>query len=209
MAPPTIVDEGAPSTTGISQHSDLARFLRSWLSAPLRVAAVAPSGKALAHLMTREITSESGPVLELGPGTGVFTRALLERGVRQEDLTLIEYGSDFAIMLRERFTHARVLCMDAADLRRRRLFSGSPVGAVVSGLPLLSMPTRKVMYILSGILDCLRADGAIYQFTYGPRCPIPDLILDSLRLKATRVGWTILNVPPAAVYRITRRTNRH
>nr|WP_145959221.1 rRNA adenine N-6-methyltransferase family protein [Rhizobium sp. ACO-34A] len=192
--------------TSITNRSDFGRFFRSWLANPLQVAAVAPSGKALANLMTREISPQTGPVLELGPGTGAFTRALIERGVREEDLTLIEYGEVFAGMLQDRFSDARVIRMDAADLARRRLFTGQPVGAVVSGLPLLSMPTRKVMYILSGVLDCLRADGAIYQFTYGPRCPIPDLILDRLRLRSTRVGGTMRNMPPAAVYRLTRRT---
>lgn len=192
--------------TVISHRSDFGRFFRSWLANPLQVAAVAPSGKALAELMTREISPETGLVLELGPGTGAFTRALLGRGVREEDLTLIEYGEEFAGMLEDRFPQARVMRMDAADLTRQRLFKGQSVGAVVSGLPLLSMPKRKVMYILAGAFECLRPGGAFYQFTYGPRCPISDLVLDRYRLKATRIGRTIRNVPPAAVYRITRRS---
>jgi phospholipid N-methyltransferase len=68
---------------------DVLFFLRAWTCHPLRVAAIAPSGTALAELITREIAPTCGAVLELGPGTGVFTRALLARGVREEDLTLV------------------------------------------------------------------------------------------------------------------------
>jgi phosphatidylethanolamine/phosphatidyl-N-methylethanolamine N-methyltransferase len=191
--------QGAPSTRG---HAG--RFLRSWLADPLRVGAVAPSGRALSRLITGEIGAETGPVLELGPGTGVFTQALIDRGVRQADLTLVEYGVEFAEILRRRFPAARTVCMDAAQLSRRRLFVGQPVGAVVSGMPMLSMPIPKVMRILAGVAACLRPAGALYQFTYGPRCPIPDIVLDRFGLRATRLGRTLRNLPPAAVYRIAR-----
>ena len=185
--------------------ADFFRFFWSWTSDPLRVAAIAPSGESLARAMTREIGPSDGPVLELGAGTGVFTRALLAQGVRESDLTLIEYGSDFMRMLQLRFPQARVLWMDASQLGQYGLFPAANVGAVVSGLPLLSMSPRKVMSILNGAFGYLKPAGAFYQFTYGPRCPVPRPILDRLGLKATRVGGTVRNLPPAAVYRITRR----
>ena len=95
--------------------------------------------------------------------------------------------------------------MDASQLGNCDLFPGATVGAVVSGLPLLSMSTRKVMSILSGAFSHVRPAGSFYQFTYGLRCPVPRPILDRLGLKATRTGATVRNIPPAAVYRITRR----
>ncbi len=82
----------------------------------MRVAAVAPSGPVLARLITREIMPDVGPVLELGPGTGVFTRALLARGVPESHLTLIEFGPEFARLLAERFPQARVVSIDAARI---------------------------------------------------------------------------------------------
>jgi phosphatidylethanolamine/phosphatidyl-N-methylethanolamine N-methyltransferase len=130
---------------------------------------------------------------------------LLTRGIHEADLTLIEYGFDFAQLLQSRFPQARVLRMDASQLAGRELFHGAIVGAVVSGLPLLSMPPRKVMAILAGAFGYVRPNGAFYQFTYGPRCPIPRPILDRLGLRAKRIGATVRNLPPAAVYRITRR----
>lgn len=200
-----IAIDGDQVVTAVSAYSDYFQFFRSWVSDPLRVAAVAPSGGSLSRLITKEIVPSDGPVLELGPGTGVFTQALLERGIRESDLTLIEYGSEFASMLQHRFPQARVLWMDASKLARYELFAEATVGAVVSGLPLLSMSPRKVMSILSGAFGYIRPEGGFYQFTYGPRCPVPHSMLDRLDLKATRIGGTVRNLPPAAVYRIARR----
>ncbi|OKO88345.1 SAM-dependent methyltransferase [Bradyrhizobium sp. NAS80.1] len=185
--------------------NDFLSFFLSWLSAPRRVGAIAPSGAALADLITREITAATGPILELGPGTGAFTHKLLKRGVRQEDLTLIEYGSDFMKLLQVRFPGARVLWMDAARLAAERLYDGAPVGAVISGLPLLNMSTRKVVSIVGGAFTHIRPGGAFYQFTYGVSCPIPRPVLDRLGLRAKLVDRAMLNVPPAAVYKLTRR----
>ncbi|WP_050626416.1 class I SAM-dependent methyltransferase [Bradyrhizobium viridifuturi] len=184
---------------------DLLSFFTAWMAAPGRVGAIAPSGAALAELITRDINANTGPVLELGPGTGAFTYQLLKHGVRQQDLTLIEYGSDFMRLLQLRFPGARVLWMDAARLASERLYDGAPVGAVVSGLPLLNMSPRKVISIVGGAFSYMRPGGAFYQFTYGMRCPIRRPILDRLGLRATLVDRAILNVPPAAVYRLTRR----
>ncbi|MEO9337154.1 phospholipid methyltransferase [Mesorhizobium sp. SB112] len=183
-------------------------FFRAWLAEPLRVAAVTPSGRALSALMTAEISADTGPVIELGPGTGVFTHALIQRGVAEPNLVLIECGSDFAAKLRVRFPSARTMQMDAAKLRHIKLFDRTLAGAVLSGLPVLSMPARKVIAILDGAFGHLHPEGAFYQFTYGPRCPIPRSLLDRMGLKATHVGHTFANIPPAAVYRIRRRTPR-
>jgi phosphatidylethanolamine/phosphatidyl-N-methylethanolamine N-methyltransferase len=184
---------------------DLFSFFLAWMSAPGRVGAIAPSGSALADLITSEITASSGPILELGPGTGAFTYQLLRRGVRQQDLTLVEYGSDFMKLLQVRFPGARVLWMDAARLAAERLFDDAPVGAVVSGLPMLNMSTRKIISIVGGAFNYMRPGAAFYQFTYGMRCPVPRRVLDRLGLKAKLIDRAILNVPPAAVYRLTRR----
>ncbi|MBS7532415.1 SAM-dependent methyltransferase [Ancylobacter sonchi] len=188
--------------------SDILTFLRSWAAEPVRVGAVAPSGSALADLITSDIGPHTGPVIELGPGTGVFTARLLTRGVEEADLTLVEYGSDFARLLQRRFPDARIMWMDAARLKTVAFEAPRSVGAVISGLPLLGFSPRRIIAILDGAFHHLRAGGALYQFTYGPRCPVPRPILDRLGLRATLVGRTLLNMPPAAAYRITRRAAR-
>lgn len=184
---------------------DTLLFLRSWLSEPRRVGAIAPSSETLAEMMTRDITPATGRILELGPGTGAFTAKLLERGVRPEDLTLVEYGPEFARLLQSRFPGVRVVRMDAAQLRGSGLFDHELAGAVISGLPLIGMPPRKVMAILGGAFDCLRPGGAFYQFTYSMRCPASRRVLDRLGLRATLMDRAICNLPPAAIYRFTRR----
>ena len=77
-------------------------------------------------------------------------------------------------------------------------------GAVVSGLPLLAMRPKKVLAVFEGAFRHLREDGAFYQFTYGPRCPISPLILNRLGLRATRIGRVFANMPPAGIYRNPR-----
>src|SRR5258708_855905 len=187
---------------------DVFEFFRSWLKYPSRVGAVAPSGSALVRVFTAEISSRTAPVIELGPGTGVFTRALLEAGIFPGRLARIEYGSDFVRILQQRFPEVHVLWMDAARLRDVTLFGWGETGAVVSGLPLLSMPPRKVMAILEGAFTHLRPSGALYQFTYWPHCPISERILDRLDLRAVHCGTALANIPPAYVYRIVRKRSR-
>jgi phosphatidylethanolamine/phosphatidyl-N-methylethanolamine N-methyltransferase len=183
-------------------------WMRAWISDPLRVGAIVPSGRALARLITSEISRDTGPVIELGAGTGSFTRALLARGVKEDDLALVDDRPEFSLLLASRFPRARTVPTDAAHLGRIDLFGPAAAGAIVSGLPLLSMPPRKVLAILEASFWHLRSDGAFYQFTYGPLCPVRRVLLDRLGLKAVHIGHTVANLPPAAVYRIRRRPRR-
>lgn len=182
-------------------------FLLAWLRNPRSIGAVAPSGPALARLMTLQASQLGGPVIELGPGTGVLTRALIEHGVPPSRLALIEADPTFADALAHSFPLARILRMDAARLgETASLFGTERACAVVSGLPLLSMPSEQVAAIMQGVFDSqLRENGVFYQFTYGPRCPLSNALLDRLELQAHRVGSALLNLPPAVVYCISRR----
>jgi phosphatidylethanolamine/phosphatidyl-N-methylethanolamine N-methyltransferase len=183
--------------------SDHLLFLRSWISRPLQVAAVAPSSRWLAAAITAEVPRQ-GEVLELGPGTGAFTRALLRHGVDERALTLVERNPDFAALLRARFPAATVLERDASILPIGR----SGFGAAVSGLPLLSMPAAQVGRILAAAFASLAEDAPLFQFTYGPRCPVPENILHGLGLAASFRRFVPLNLPPASVYRIARQPLR-
>jgi phospholipid N-methyltransferase len=176
--------------------SDRVTFFRSWACISLWMASIVPSGRALAEAMTSEVGVAQVPGVELGPGTGVFTRQLVAPAVPQERIGLVESASSFACMLRFQFPLALLLETAATRLRRCNLFDGKKVGAVISGLPLLSMPAW-VLAILSGAFRILRPKSAFYQFTYGWRCPIPRHVLDQLDLEATCIGRVFASLPPS------------
>lgn len=184
--------------------ADVPAFFLAWLRNPRSIAAVAPSGARIAAMMTQELDARTGPVIELGPGTGSFTYSILERGVCEKDLTLVEFSGDFAQLLKKRFPQARILRMNAMRIGDIGLFESPSVGAVVSGLGFRAMRPHQIMSILGGAFKYLRPGGAFYQITYGPRCPVPDTVLDDLGLHAVYVGRTLWNIPPASVYRIAR-----
>lgn len=181
----------------------LSLFIRGWATNPTAVGAVAPSGRRLARLMTRDIAPGSR-VVELGPGTGPFTRAILERGVRPQNLALVERESSFVPMLRWTFPDVTIVPGDAT-CRHSALcdFEGS-TDYVISGLPLVLFSETDKRALLVRCFELLHEDGAVYQFTYGARCSVGRAMLDELGLSAKRVGITVFNVPPALVYRITR-----
>lgn len=189
-----------------SPWGDRLRFLREWMRSPRAVGAVAPSSPALARLICSEVDAGHAPVLELGPGTGVFTDALLARGVPASALTLVESTPCFAQGLRRRYPEARVLDLDARDLVATPLFpERGCVGAAVSGLPLRAMGSDHVHAIIAGVFHWLRPGASLFQFTYALRCPVPIATLHALDLQATALGRVARNLPPATVYRIERR----
>lgn len=189
--------------TSAAWHDRL-RFLRAWWRDPRAVASLAPSGRALAALITRDIGAGTGPVLELGSGTGVFAQRLIERGVPQRALTLVELDDTLARLLGRRFPEARILSIDAQSMAADPAMAGPPFGAAVCGLGLLNMPPETVEAILESTFARLRPDASCYLFTYGSRCSVPEVILHRLGLTAVRTGTAWFNLPPATVYRLTR-----
>lgn len=178
-------------------------FLRRWLQNPKAVGAVVPSGRSLASAMVAGIDLKApGAVVELGGGTGNITAALLENGVPIEDIAVVERDPAFARVIAARFPEVRLLQGDAADLRRLLREAGvGPVKAVVSGLPLLSIPERTCLRIIGEAVQALEEDGVLLQFTYGPASPVSRRILNRLGLQAERINWVVDNIPPASVWR--------
>ena len=180
-------------------------FFGSLLRRPMRVAAVVPSSKPLARLITDQIDPDGGPVLELGAGTGAFTAELLAKGVPADRIHAVELDRRMARRLSARFPNVQVTVANAAQLSREGLALPEDFAAAVSGLPVLAMSVPDQMRILTGVFRHLRQGGAFYQFTYGPMCPFPALMLARLGLRAQRVGSVMRNLPPASVYRLARR----
>lgn len=189
--------------SSVVKNSQYLTFLRQWIANPLMVGAIMPSGPALAGLMANAAGYTSGNVLELGPGTGVFTEALLARGFVQEQLTLVELDGCFADLLSERFPGARIVRGSAARLSAAGIGKDARYDTVIIGLPLLSMPAWTVYRIVRSAALRLSPCGQLLQFTCGVRCPVPDSILLRAGLKAQLLGTVIRNMPPASVYRIS------
>ena len=178
-------------------------FFRSWLRDPFRVGAVAPSSRWLAKLMATDVHA-GACVVELGAGTGTLTTALVESGVRQEDLFLVDQHADFADVLRARFPRANVVQADAATLTRQLGALQGRVDYVISGLPILWFNREVKAAILSEAFELLKPDGRFHQFTYLGRPPVGPRLLAELGLSATLLGIAPMNLPPAFVYRFAR-----
>src|SRR5689334_24258074 len=86
------------------RFDDEVRFIRSWLEKPLSTGAVTPSGRVLARTMARYVDPGlPGPIVELGPGTGPVTEALVTQGITPDRLVLVEFNPTFCQLLRSRF----------------------------------------------------------------------------------------------------------
>ena len=176
---------------------DEARFIKSWFDKPLVTGAISPSSPALAKMMARYVDPRSiGPIVELGPGTGPVTQALLERGVAEERLVLVEYDPDFCDLLARKFPKARIIQGDAY-----RFFETDDAvagaAAIVSSLPLFTKPEETRISLVEKALEQADDDAPFIQFTYAVVSPLP---LDEARVEAHVSPRVWLNVPPARVW---------
>ena len=181
-------------------------FFRSWLKDPFHVASITPSSKWLARLMATDV-GPGARVVELGAGTGTLTDAIVERGVRQEDLYLVEQHPMFCDVLRQRFPSSHVVQADAATLTESLGALRGTVDYVISGLPIVWFARDKKARILEESFALLRPRGRYQQFTYLGPPPVRGRMLDELGLRATLLGVSPLNFPPAFVYRFERKAS--
>jgi phosphatidylethanolamine/phosphatidyl-N-methylethanolamine N-methyltransferase len=178
---------------------DEIRFLKGLISNPAKTGAISPSGVALARRMAAEVDpADELPVLELGPGTGVVTRALLERGVKPERLVAIEYSAPFCRLIADRMPGVTVLNGDAYDLAGTlpETFAGR-LSAVVSSLPLLTRPPEVRVALLEDALGRMAPGQPFIQFSYSLFPPI-DPIAGRFTVEHSR--WIVMNLPPARVW---------
>jgi phosphatidylethanolamine/phosphatidyl-N-methylethanolamine N-methyltransferase len=178
---------------------DEVRFLRSWIEKPLHMGAVMPSSKLLARTMAQYVDVDSkGPVIELGPGTGAITNALIEHGVDQKRLVLVEYNPGFCALLRDRYPQAKVVQGDAYALRASLdKVLDAPASAVVSGLPLVTKPMLTRLKLIRDAFAALAPGAPFVQFTYSVAPPIPKS-LPGVSTEASERIW--MNLPPARVW---------
>lgn len=175
------------------------RFFKGVMQGPKSVGAIVPTSSITAKRMASVVNPQSGlPVLELGPGTGVITKAILARGVRPENLVSIEYSEDFYDRLTQDFPGVNFIHGDAFDLPNSLgRFAGQTFDSVVSAVPLLSFPMPARVKLLEDLLNLLPPGRPVMQITYGPVSPIlaqPD------RYQIQHFDFIVRNIPPAQLW---------
>ncbi|QLF69152.1 methyltransferase domain-containing protein [Peteryoungia desertarenae] len=175
------------------------RFFKGMMQGPKTVGAIVPTSSVTARKMASVINPQSGlPVLELGPGTGVITKAILARGIPAEKLVSIEYSEEFVHHLKQGFPGVHFIHGDAFDLPNTLgALAGETFDCVISAVPMLSFPMEARIRLLEDMLDRIPAGRPVVQITYGPVSPIiakPD------RYHIQHFDFVVRNIPPAQLW---------
>lgn len=181
------------------------RFFKGWRSNMKAVGSIVPTSGITARRMASVVNPHSGlPVLELGPGTGVITKAILQKGVRPENLVSIEFSTDFYQHLLTRFPGVDFINGDAFNLdetlggRKDQQFD-----CAISGIPLLNFPMHKRVSFIEGLLARVPVGRPVIQISYGPLSPVvamPD------RYQISHYDFVVRNIPPAQLW-VYRKTH--
>ncbi len=188
-----------------------AKFLRQFILRPGMVGAIAPSSRALAKEMLATIDLGPGArVCEYGPGTGVFTEAILARLDPTARFFAIERSEALAGALRGRFPGLHLHEGSAGDVERYAAAEGATqLDAIVSGLPWAAFPESLQVEILEATLRVLRPGGQLATFAYsiglytraGRRF---HALLPRYFTSITRSRLVLANLPPAYVFRCVK-----
>lgn len=179
------------------------RFFKGWIDGPKSVGAILPTSSVTARRMASVIEPSSGlPVLELGPGTGIITKAIIKRGVAPENIVSIEYSTDFYQHLTRTIAGVNFINGDAFDLDRTLgRWKDRTFDAVISAIPMLSFPMEQRIALLEDLLDRMAPGRPVVQITYSPVSPIdarPD------RFQIRHLDFVVRNIPPAQLWVYSR-----
>jgi phosphatidylethanolamine/phosphatidyl-N-methylethanolamine N-methyltransferase len=181
------------------KFDDELKFFKGWIDKPKAVGSIVPTSSIAARRMASVVNADSGlPVLELGPGTGVITRAILARGIKPENLYSIEYSDDFVRHLTALFPGVNIIKGDAFDLdatlgdRRGMMFD-----SIVSGVPLLNFPVAQRIRYIEDLLGRIPPGRPIMQLTYGPLSPVPA---GRGNYKVEHFDFVLRNIPPTQLW---------
>ncbi|MER0238769.1 methyltransferase domain-containing protein [Fulvimarina sp. MAC8] len=182
-----------------AKNDDLGPFLANWVRHPISMGAVAPSSRQYCRTMVEHSSVElDGPILELGPGLGAVTRAMLEKGVDPARITSIEFEENFADALRQRFPEVNVIHGDGFDLdktlgdRKDEKFA-----AILFAIPITSQKASWRQDLFRDYFGRLRSGGNITQLSYMWKPPVPA-VPGVFSVRSTDIVWN--NIPPARVW---------
>lgn len=183
----------------VEKFDDEIRFIKGVMLQPKTVGAIMPTSARTAARMASIINTGSGlPVLELGPGTGVITKAILDRGVKPEDIVSIEYSTPFFQHLSAKYPGVNFINGDAFNLAETlKAYEGQKFDCVISGIPLLNFPMHARVKLIEDLLKLMPAGRPVVQFSYGPVSPViarPD------SYKIQHFDFVVRNIPPAQIW---------
>ena len=185
------------------KFDDEIRFIKGMISTPKTVGAIMPTSARMASRMASIIDTGSGlPVLELGPGTGVITKAILDKGVAPENLVSVEYSGEFVRHLRGKYPGVNFINGDAFSLAETlESYRGQKFDCVISGIPLLNFPMYQRVSLIESLLDLMAPGRPVVQFSYGPKSPVAKRP-DSYRVE--HFDFIVRNIPPAQIWHYRR-----
>ncbi len=185
-----------------ADRSGVALFLRRWLANPLQMGSVVPSSPALCRRVVQQVRRGADEwVVELGAGTGVVSRALLDGGIPAERITVVEIVPDMARHLADTLPGVDVIQGDARalpDLLPRPRHGR--VGTIVCGIPLVLLPLAQQRRFIDA-MEAVAPGRGFLHYSYCVTSPLPAA---KHGLVARREAWTPLNIPPASVWRYSR-----
>jgi phosphatidylethanolamine/phosphatidyl-N-methylethanolamine N-methyltransferase len=190
----------AANVVGVRRLSNARLFFQRWIKNPLQVGSVVPSSPALCKRIANQVRQEPGKyVVELGAGTGVVSRALLETGLSPEQLVVVEIVPEMADRLRKALPGVQVVCGDAFNLAAEipQEVQGN-ISETICGIPLFLLPGDKQRAFVDSVRSVSHSPCDFLLYTFCMTSPLP---FRELNLAARRLAWTPLNIPPASVWR--------
>ncbi|OBZ97231.1 SAM-dependent methyltransferase [Pararhizobium polonicum] len=181
------------------------RFFKGWRSNMKAVGSIVPTSGVTARRMASVVNPHSGlPVLELGPGTGVITKAILQKGVQPQNLVSVEFSTDFFQHLVRTYPGVDFINGDAFDLDKTLgARNGQQFDSVISAVPLLNFPMHMRVSLIDDLLSRVPVGRPVIQISYGPLSPVvamPD------RYQISHYDFVVRNIPPAQLW-VYRKTH--
>ena len=182
-------------------------FLKEFLRKPKSTGAILPSSKVLAHCITPEnILKKSSTIIEIGCGTGIFTKYIVDKKNNNARFFAIDKNKHFINKTKKLLPDADIIHGSVHVIKKymdERKWKSCDL--IISGLPFAAFNKKEQMAILSLIYDVLSEKGYFltFAYTFGTILPsgrhLKNILEDKFsEVKKTTVVWK--NIPPAFVY---------
>jgi len=176
------------------------KFLKTFFKERKQVGAVAPSSRFLVKKMCDKIDFKTAKVIiELGPGTGVFTKEILNRAAADAKIFVFELNEDFYKVLAKKIDDKRIILVNKSAENLNSVLSKHQIAnadAVLSSLPLTVIPEPIRSNILKASHDILKPNGLYVQYQYS----LSAKKQIEKQFGKLNLHFSLINIPPAFIY---------